>query len=126
VIHPLIRLLATRPHLLAEHLGGYAHLLSVQVDDALMLAKVRTVLLAGLAAGVVIGTGLAGVAVMLLAVIPMGQMPAPWALAVAPAIPISGAAFCWWLLQRQPQMLSFDLLRDQLSADAALLREASD
>lgn len=126
MLHPLIRLLATRPHLLAEHLGGYAHLLRVQVDEALGLAKVRTVLLTGLAAGAVIGTGLAGVAVMLLAVIPINQMPAPWALAVAPALPIMGAGLCWWLLGRQPQMMSLDLLRDQLSADAALLQEASD
>jgi uncharacterized membrane protein YqjE len=126
VLHPLIRLLATRPHLLAEHLGGYAHLLSVQVDDALALAKVRTVLVAGLAAGAVIGTGLAGVAVMLLAVIPVDQMPAPWALVVAPALPIIGASLCWWLLLRQPQLLSLDVLRDQLAADAALLHEASD
>lgn len=126
MLHPLIRLLATSPHLLAEHLGGYAQLLRVQVDDALTLAKVRMVLLAGLAAGAVIGTGLAGVAVMLVAVIPLAQMPAPWALAVAPALPITGAGFCWWLLRRQPQMLSLDVLRDQLSADAALLREASD
>lgn len=126
MLHPLIRLLATRPHLLAEHLGGYAHLLRVQVDEALGLAKVRTVLLTGLAACAVIGTGLAGVAVMLLAVIPINQMPAPWALAVAPALPIMGAGLCWWLLGRQPQMMSLDLLRDQLSADAALLQEASD
>lgn len=126
MLHPLIRLLATRPHLLAEHIGGYAHLLSVQVNDALTLAKVRTILLASLAAGAVIGTGLAGVAVMLVAVVPVAQMPAPWALAVAPALPLIGAAICWWLLQRQPEMLSLDVLRDQISADAALLREASD
>lgn len=126
MLHPLIRLLATRPHLLAEHLGGYAHLLRVQADDALVLAKVRSSLLAGVVAGAVIGTGLAGVAVMFLAVIPVAQMPAPWALALAPALPIAGAGFCWWLLRRQPPMLGLDLLREQLSADAALLRDASD
>lgn len=126
MLHPLIRLLATRPHLLAEHLGGYAHLLRVQAEEALVLTRVRAVLLAGLAAGAVIGTGLAGVAVMLLAVVPLAQMPAPWVLAVAPALPLAGAAACWLMLRCQPPALSLDLLRDQLAADAALLREASD
>lgn len=126
MLHPLIRLLATRPHLLAEHLGGYAHLLRVQADEALLLARVRTTLIAGMVAGAVLGAGLGGVAVMLLATIPLAQMPAPWALALAPALPLAGAGICGWQLLRQPPMLTLDLLRDQLAADAALLREASD
>lgn len=126
MLHPLIRLLATRPHLLTEHLGGYAHLLRVHADEALAVARVRSILIAGLAGGAVIGAGLAGVAVMLLAAIPLAQMPLPWALAAAPALPLAGAGLCWWLLRRQPPMLGLDMLRDQLAADAALLREASD
>lgn len=126
MLHPLIRLLATRPHLLAEHMGGYAHLLRVQVQDALVLARVRAVLAAGIGVGAMLGTALAGVAVMLLGAIPLAQMPAPWLLAVAPAIPLLGAGACWLLLQQQPPMVSLDALRDQLAADAALLREAND
>lgn len=126
MFHPFIRLLATRPHLLAEHMGGYAHLLRVQAQDALVLARVRAVLVAGMGAGAIIGTALAGVAVMFLAVIPIADMPAPWLLAAAPAVPLVGAAVCWRLLKQQPPMMSTDALRAQLAADAALLREASD
>jgi hypothetical protein len=53
-------------------------------------------------------------------------MPAPWLLAVAPAVPLIGAGVCWSLLRKQPPMVSLEALRDQLAADAALLREASD
>jgi hypothetical protein len=120
-LHPLIRLLATRPNLLAEHVGGYAHLLRVQAQDALVLARVRAVLAAGMGAGAVLGTFLAGVALML-----VSDMPAPWLLAVAPAVPLIGAGVCWSLLRKQPPMVSLEALRDQLAADAALLREASD
>jgi hypothetical protein len=126
VLHPLIRLLATRPNLLAEHVGGYAHLLRVQAQDALVLARVRAILAAGMGAGAVLGTFLAGVALMLVGVVPISEMPAPWLLAVAPAVPLMGAGVCWSLLRKQPPMVSLDALRDQLAADAALLREASD
>jgi hypothetical protein len=126
VLHPLIRLLATRPNLLAEHVGGYAHLLRVQAQDALVLARVRAVLAAGMGAGAVLGTFLAGVALMLVGVVPLSDMPAPWLLVVAPAVPLVGAGVCWGLLRKQPPMVSLDTLRDQLAADAALLREASD
>lgn len=126
MIHPLIRLLATRPHLLAAHLGGYAHLLRVQAGDALVLARRRAVLSACIAIGTALGTGLGGVAVMLLGVLPVSHMPAPWLLVVAPALPLAGAGASWWLLSRQPAMVSLDVLQAQLAADAALLREASD
>lgn len=126
MLHPLIRLLATRPNLLAEHVGGYAHLLRVQAQDALVLARVRAVLAAGMGAGAVLGTFLAGVALMLVGVVPLSDMPAPWLLMVAPTVPLVGAGVCWGLLRKQPPMMSLDALRDQLAADAALLREASD
>jgi hypothetical protein len=126
VIHPLIRLLATRPHLLATHLGGYAHLMRVQASDALVLARARAVLAACVAIGAALGTGLAGVAIILLGVVPVSEMPAPWLLLLAPAVPLAGAGACWWHLQRQPPLVSLDELQQQLAADAALLREASD
>lgn len=107
-------------------MGGYAHLLRVQAQDALLLARVRAVLVVGIGTGAVLGTALAGVAVMLLGVIPLSHMPTPWLLVVAPAVPLAGAGVCWLLLRQQPPMVSMDALRDQLAADAALLREASD
>lgn len=126
MLHPLVRLIATRPHLLAEHVGGYVDLLRVQTHDVMQMARTRAVLSAGMGAGAVLGLTLAGVALLLFAVVPTAEMPHPWLLLLAPALPLFATVACWWLLRQQPPLTAMDALRDQLAADVALLREASD
>lgn len=123
MFHPLIRMLATRPELLAQHLSGYAQLMGAQLGVAGSLLQERVLLLGGLAGGLLLGLGLAGVAGLLAAALPMAAMPAPWLLAGVPALPLALAGGCAWALRRQPQVWSGALLREQIAADAALLHE---
>lgn len=123
MFHPLIRMLATRPELLAQHLSGYAQLVSAQLGEAGDLLQSRAMLLAGVAGGLLLGLCLAGVAGLLAAALPLTAMPAPWLLAAVPALPLGLAAGCAWALRRQPQVWSGALLREQLAADAALLHD---
>ena len=124
MFHPLIRLLATKPDLLADHLGGYAALVGAQASQAQTALVSRAALLAAVAGSLALGLGLGGVALLLLAVVPMANMPLPWLLAAVPALPLLVAAGCWCVLQQRPQAWSMDALRTQWAADAALLREA--
>ena len=126
MFHPLVKLVATQPQLVAHHLGAYAHLASAQASDALLALRGRAVLGAAAGALFVLGLLLAGVALLLAAVTPMTQMPAPWLLAAAPAVPLLGAVAAWWAMRRRPWAWSLDPLREQLAADAALLSEAGE
>ncbi len=123
ILHPLFRTLATRPELLAEHAGAYLELASAEAAEAATRLRVRAVLTVAAAGCAALGIGLAGVALLLLAVVPTAQMPAPWALAAVPAVPLL-AALGMWAWQRQNRLdLSFALLREQLALDRALLAQ---
>lgn len=124
MFHPLIRMMATRPELLAAHLSAYAQLIGVQADEARMVLRTRALLLAGLASGLLLGLALAGTAGLVVAAVRWDGMPAPWLLIAIPALPLGLAAVCGWALSRQPEAWSTRLLREQMAADAALLREA--
>ena len=126
MFHPLMKLVTTQPQLVAHHIGAYANLASAQASDALLALRGRAVLGLTAAALLVLGLLLAGVALLLTAVTPLAEMPAPWLLAVAPAVPLLAAAGSWLALRRRPWAWSLDPLREQLAADAALLAEAGD
>ncbi len=123
ILHPLFRTLATRPELLAEHAGAYLELASAEASAAAVRLRVRAVLTVAAVACAALGVGLGGTALLLLAVVPTTQMPAPWALALAPAVPLL-AALGMWAWQRHNRMdLSFSLLREQLALDRELLQK---
>ncbi len=126
MFHPLIRLLAAKPHLLTAHLAAYGVLLGVQTDAALAVLRQRAVLLAGLAIGTTLGLGLAGGALLLVAVVPLQAMPAPWLLALVPAVPLLLALLCALALRQTPPAWSAAPLRAQWQADAALLHAAGE
>ena len=124
MFHPVIRLLATKPDLLVDHLGAYAALVGAQASQAQAALLGRAALLAAAAGGLALGLGLGGVALLLLAVQPLDSMPLPWLLAAVPALPLLLAAGCWWALRQRPPAWAMDSLRAQWAADAALLRQA--
>jgi len=126
MIHPLIRLLATRPQLLAEHFGAYLALASAEAGDAAGQLRRRALLGTVMGLGALLGSGLAGVALMLLAVVPLAAMPHPWLLATVPLVPLAVSLGCWLALRQVSATPSFGLLREQLSLDARLLHEAGD
>lgn len=124
MIHPLLRLIATRPELLAEHGEAYAELLAEEagVWRAQWMRRALCGAVA-LACGVLALT-LAGVAGMLWAVTAPENLHAPWALFVVPAVPLVMALGAFGLARAEASSKPFEALRSQLRADIAMLREA--
>ena len=124
MIHPLFKLVATRPELVADHLVGYGQLVAVQATEAAVQLRVRALLLGGVLVGGAIGLGLGGMALLLAAALPVQDMPAPWLLAAVPLLPLAGAGGCFIALRKRPTSWTLKLLREQLAADAELLKDA--
>jgi hypothetical protein len=125
MIHPIIKLIATRPDLLAEHAAGYGALVAAQAEEAVQQWRRNALLVAVGGVCAVVGIGLAGAALLLAAAIPAAEMPAPWALWVVPLVPLGGAGACLLWLKAQPAAWSVQALREQFAADAALWREVN-
>jgi len=127
MIHPLFRTLATRPELLAEHLGAYAELATVEVSETTARLRHRALWAVGLVACTALAVGLGGAALLIYAAIAVDTMPLPWLLIATPATPAVGALVCWWQMHSRPAVIgSMELLRQQFALDTAMLREASD
>lgn len=125
MIHPLFRLVASEPQMVADHLGGYAELLGDELRE-FGSGWTRRLLLqfaaVGLAAAAVL---LGGVALMLWASTPPTALHAPWALVVVPLVPLAAAALCWWGARDAAPGTDFAMLRKQFAEDARVLREAA-
>jgi uncharacterized membrane protein YqjE len=126
VIHPLFRLIASRPQMIADHVEAYSDLLAEEVGQTTTALKKRVTLGAiGLANGAV-AIVLAGVALMLWAVTPVDRMNAPWALIAVPGVPAILCIWCVFAMRAASIENSFKNLRAQFAADAAMLREVSE
>lgn len=118
-----MRLVTARPELLADHAEAYAELFASELGSAGNSLK-RQVLLNGLAVcGLGVGVVLAGVALMLWAVLPMAQSQAPWALLVVPVLPFVMAGVCLFVASRYAKLKPFSHIRRQMAADLAMVRE---
>ncbi len=124
MIHPLLHLLATQPRLLADHAEAYAGLLSAELGSATTAWKHRALLSAVALCCMGVAAVLAGVALMLWAVIPTAQIQAPWALLAAPLLPAGVALACLLTARADAQASAFDQIRRQIKADFVMLREA--
>ena len=122
MVHPLFRLAATRPQLLAEHASAYAELVAEELTSGAMAFRRRLTLQSVAVAGFAVSAVLAGVAAMLWAALPAGSLNVPWLLVLVPALP---AVLGSWALSAAgagtPGEL-FVALRRQLADDAAMLR----
>lgn len=126
MVHPLVKIATTRPHLLAEHASAYAELLADEVMTTAAQLKRRLIFeLVGLNC-LVVAAILIGVAAMLWAALPPGSVGSPWVLASAPAVPL---AVGLWALTTGGSIAPADpfaVLRRQLAADAAVLNTAGE
>lgn len=120
ILHPAFKTLVAQPELLAEHVGAYAQLAAAEAHQASRGLRLKGALAAGAVACAALGAGLAGVAVLVLAAIPMADMPAPWALGLAPGVPLAAGAVLWLAQRRQAVDLGFRTLRAQLHLDQVL------
>lgn len=125
MIHPLLQLIATQPQLLADHAEAYAELMASEIGAVSAVWKRRAVLNAVALCCLVVAAILAGVALMLWAVIPAAQMQAPWVLIAAPLPPAAAALWCLMAARVQGGGGAFENLRRQLAADMVMLREVA-
>jgi hypothetical protein len=125
MIHPLLRLAATEPHLLGDHVEAYAALVGEEVTKASTSWAMRIGFYLASLLLVAIGLVLVGVALLLWATLPSSEYPAPWAMFVVPLTPFVLAAICALVARSKPVEKAFDAIRKQLNADMAMLREVS-
>jgi len=125
VIHPLFRLIVSDPQLLAEHVEAYSELVAEEVGAVTAQWKKRAVLHAMSLACIFVTVVLAGVSVMLWAVVPVDNMNSPWALVVAPGIPLVLAVWANFAAKAPAAEHGFKAIREQLAADAAMLRSVT-
>lgn len=124
MFHPLLRVIATRPELLAEHAQGYAELLSDGLARSFGEWR-RRALFAATGLGLVsVAVTLGGVALMLWAVTPAADVQMPWALIAAPLGPLIVGGWCLLQARERSGSAGVDALRDQLAADLSMLAAA--
>lgn len=123
-MHPLLHLIVKQPHLLAEHAEAYAELAKAEIGA--VSASFKRQALFGAAALFCVGVSvvLGGVALMLWAVTPSGQIHAVWALFAVPLVPLAGAVLCALAARGHTAAPAFSTIREQVKADMAMLREA--
>jgi uncharacterized membrane protein YqjE len=122
MLHPVFRLAATQPQLLAEHAAAYAELFVEEIADSGQHLKRRLVLQAVGLVCLGIALVLCGVALLLWAALPEQSLRLPGLLIATPLAPaLIGVLALWWAnsLSAPP---AFTALRAQLAADAELLR----
>jgi hypothetical protein len=124
MLQPLIRLMASRPELLADHARAYAELATIEWRGAADAALRRTLLAVVAGAGLLVGLLLAGMAGLLCAVWSVEKMNLPILLLAIPALPLGIAAVAGILLARLPREPAFSDIRRQFQADLAMLRSA--
>lgn len=124
MIHPLLRLVVTQPHLLADHAGAYADLVGGEAARTAKAYAIRAA--AGLLAFVlaIIFLILAGVALIFWAVTPASNIQAPWALIVGPAVPAILAVVAVLVALKETES-PFAEIKQQVAADLSMLRQVS-
>ena len=123
-IHPLLKLVINQPHLLGNHLQAYAALVGDEAKKVSTSMALRIGLYAGAGVLALIGSLLAGVALLLRASISSVDYPAGWALIVVPLTPIVLAAVMVFVARSKPIEKAFETVKAQVRADIDLLNEA--
>jgi hypothetical protein len=124
MVHPMLKMLATRPELMAEHFGAYAELAAAEASEAAALWRGRLLWAVATGGFVLLALMFGGTALLLLGALPREAMPAPWLLALVPLLALVLAAACFITLRSRPAAAPFAQLRQQVEVDAALLAEA--
>lgn len=121
MIHPVFRLAAAQPMLLAAHVGAYAGLVSEELNTGAAALQRRLLWLLGGALCLAVAAVLAGVALLLWTSRAPGATPAAWLFVVTPLLPAAlGLAACR-RAQARRHGEPLTRLRAQLAEDAALL-----
>jgi len=122
MIHPLFRLIASEPQMVAEHLEAYSELVAEEFGAVAAQWKRRMALQALSAGCIVVAILLVGVSLMLWGVMPLDTMNAPWVLIAVPAIPLVMALWAHFAAKAPTAEHGLKMIREQFAADAAMLR----
>jgi len=122
MIHPVFRLAASQPLLLAEHAAAYASLLGEELTIGSTRLKRRLAFQLAGAACLVVAAVLLGVALLLWVSLPDAGFRAPWVFVLTPLLPAVLGVWALWLSQDREAAEWFTNLRLQMAEDAALLR----
>ena len=125
MIHPLLRLAATQPHLIGDHVENYAALVGEEVNKVSTAWLTRIGLYVGALVLFLVGLVLVGVALMLRATVPETDYSAGWALFVVPLTPLVLGAVCVVVARVKPIENAFATVKKQINADMAMLREVA-
>ncbi|MES2947121.1 MAG: hypothetical protein V4858_01130 [Pseudomonadota bacterium] len=125
MLHPLYRLILAQPGLLGNHAMAYAELLAADLGTLSQHWKRRLILNLLVVCSLGVAAVLAGVALMLWAVVPAIQSPWAWVLLLVPLLPLVLAAVCAMAATNADDGNHRALveLRKQVHADVAMLRE---
>ena len=123
MLHPALHLLATRPQWLAEHAEAYAELAAAEFGEAAGSWRLSLLLGAATVFALTMAATLAGVALMLWAVMPTLPTHATWLLWATPALPLAAAGLGAAALRWRRRAEAFVTLRQQMRLDMALLHD---
>lgn len=123
MIHPLLRLAATQPHLIGDHVEAYAELIGSEVRKATRVWGRQAGFYAATGVLALVGLLLTGTALLLWASLPTASLQMPWLMIVVPAVPVVLAIACFFAARSSPAESAFDAVRSQLNEDMAVLRE---
>lgn len=125
MLHPVFRLAASQPQLLAEHAAGYAGLLAEEVaSSGAHIQRRITLQIVGLLSLMVAGI-LGGVAVLLWASLPAASLQQPWLLWFTPLVPAAFGILAIVMAENHAAPPAFATLREQFAQDASLLRRTT-
>ncbi|WP_396267462.1 hypothetical protein [Ideonella sp.] len=120
--HSFLRLVAAQPELLAEHALGYMQLAAEEMSCFLAHCRLRLWLTVGAVCGATAAVVLAGVALLLWAMLPITPDSAAWLLWAVPTAPALLAVACALRLRAMMQRRPWRALQVQWALDEAAWR----
>lgn len=120
-MHPVFRLIAAQPMLLAGHVGAYAGLVSEELLSSAVAVQRRLLWQLASALSLAVAAALAGVALLLWASLPPSSAPAGWLFVVTPLLPAVLGLWAGWRAHAHANGEPLARLRAQLAEDADLL-----
>ena len=125
MIHPVLKLIATEPHLVGDHVEAYAELVGEEISKVSSgwIRRIALWAIAGILA--LLGLVLVGVALIAWATTPDTDVRSIWLLVAVPVVPLVGAAVAAMSARAHTIGNAFDTVKAQINADMAMLREVS-
>ena len=125
MIHPVLKLIATEPHLIGDHVEAYAELVGEEVSKVSTGWIVRLALWAAAGLLALLGLVLTGVSLLVWAGTPDADVRAGWLFIVVPLVPLVGAVGCGLYAKTHAIPNAFEHVKSQFNADLAMLREVA-